>query len=350
MLPAMILATEILSGAGYAAQFAKNDAWLSIALSTLAGVWPVLIMTSFASRYPGLTLMEYSTKILGKWVGKLLGGFYIYFLFILLTTITDELMTYVTLFTNPRTPRTVTIALFLVLCGIAVWLGIEVIARSAEVFLPFIIFFYGISILMLIPDLKPEFLQPVLGHGLTPVLRGAIIPSGWMGEFVFVGMLLPYFNQPQKVRRYTLISVGTTTLVMLLTTLVTIMVVGPLTGKFIFPFTSTVQYISFENFIERIDALILGLWIFGGFIKDAVFLWVFCQSVSQLFGLKDYRVLVVPVTLSVFVGALWVFTNMPEMTRFLMYTFPALVFTIAILIPTLLWSIDSIRRWRVKPA
>ncbi len=347
LLP-LILATHILSGPSYAAQYAKQDAWLSILLSSLTGFWSVLAMTSLALRYPGMTIIEYSTKILGKWIGKLLGVAYTYFLFIFPATVTDEAMSYITLFSNPHTPRMVTIALFLTLCGVAAWLGIETIARSAEVLTPINAVLVLITLLMLIPDMKPELLQPVLGHGYAPIFQGAIIPSGWMGEFVFAGFLLPFLTDAKKARYYTLSAVGTTTVIMMTITLVTTMVLGPLTAKFAFPLNGAIRYVSFGGVVERIDALLLGVWIFGGFIKDAVFLWMFCLCLSQLFGIKQYRALVVPVTLISIVGSLWFFTNAPDMTKFLMYTFPELSFVLDILVPTLLWIIDSLRRWRIK--
>ena len=349
LLP-LILATHILSGPSFAAQYAKQDAWLSILISSLTGFGTVLVMTSLALRYPGMTIMEYSTKILGKWIGKLVGVAYAYFLFTFPTIITDEAMSYITLFSNPRTPRILTIAIFLTLCGVAAWLGIETIARTSEVLTPINIILVLITLLMLIPDMKPELLQPVIGHGFTPILQGAIIPSGWMGELLYAGFLLPYLTDMKKARHYLVSAVGIITVIMMIITLVTTMVLGPLTAKFVFPFNGAIRYVSFGGIVERIDALLLGVWIFGGFIKDAVFLWIFCLCLSQLFGVKQYRVLLVPVTLISIAGSLWMFTNAPDMAHYHMYTFPELSFVLDILIPTLLWIIDSLRRWRVKPA
>lgn len=340
-----VTATELLAGSGLSAQFAKQDAWISMILSSVGGVLPAFIMTALANRYPHMTMLEYSEKILGKWTGKLVGLCYVYTLFIHETNISDELMSIITLFTNPHTPRIITIIMFAVLSGMAAWLGIEVIARCSEHLVPFVIVFLLIVFLLLIPDMDPKRLQPVMAHGLTPILQGATIPSAWMGEFVFLGFLLPYIHDSKKTRTFIFLAVGIDVLIMTVITLVTLMVDGPLITKFSFPFYAAVRYISIGGFLARIDPVILAAWVFGGFIKESVFLWVLAQCISQLFELKNYRAIVIPTTLMIIVGSLWEWTNAPDMMNWIMYTFPLFSFVVDILIPSLLLLVDSLRKW-----
>jgi spore germination protein KB len=348
MLIPFIIATELLAGPGLSAQFAKQDAWLSMILSSVGGILPIFIITALALRYPDMTIMEYTEKILGKWLGKLIGLFYVYSLFIHETNISDELMSIITLFTNPRTPRIVTIAMFGVLCGVAVFLGIEVMARFSEHMVPIIAISVFVVLLLLIPDMKPSHLQPVMGHGLLPMVRGAVIPSAWMGEIVFVGFFLPYVNDLKKARTFALLAIGINTLIITVITVVTLLVNCSLTGTYAFPFYEAVRYVSIGGFVERIDPVILAVWVFGGFIKESLFLWTLCVSLSQLFGLNTYRTLVVPVTLIIIAGSLWEWTNAPDMMNWIMYTFPPFSLVIDILIPSLLLLVDSLRKWRVK--
>ncbi|WP_380026602.1 hypothetical protein [Effusibacillus consociatus] len=39
-------------------------------------------------------------------------------------------------------------------------------------------------------DMEFARLQPILSEGIRPVITGAVIPSGWMGEVFVIGSLL----------------------------------------------------------------------------------------------------------------------------------------------------------------
>lgn len=142
-------------------------------------------------------------------------------------------------------------------------------------------------------------LKPVLAKGLLPVFMGAIVPSGWMGEFFVLGF---------------------------------------------YPIFELIRYISVAEFLERMDPLIVSVWTMGAFLKESVFLFVFCLCISQLFGLSNYRSIILPLTLLAIIGAIWVTKNTQDMHNFLVYTFPFTAFVTHNLIPRILMIVDSIRR------
>lgn len=203
--------------------------------------------------------------------------------------------------------------------------------------------------LLPIPDMKTEALQPVMRHGLMPIFQGALTQTVWLAELVYVGFLLPCVTDLKKARTFALIAVGVPVVIMIGLTLVTVMVEGPLAGKFSFPFYSAVRYISIGGFLERIDPAILAIWVFGGFIKEAIFLWMFCICLSQLFGLQHYRAIVVPTTLLVMVGSLWTYPNITMLIRNALYGGQVMALTLLLLTTSLL-VVDSLKGWIRKTA
>src|SRR5690625_5872574 len=52
-------------------QYAKQDAWLSTILALAFGLIIVYLFTVVGSLHPKLNLVQYSIKILGKWIGSI---------------------------------------------------------------------------------------------------------------------------------------------------------------------------------------------------------------------------------------------------------------------------------------
>ena len=163
-------------------------------------------MTTLANRYPGLTIMQYSSKIVGKWFGKCIGFYFTYYLFFFISSTVNEHAGFINIVLLPKTPSLVGILTILILCGLAVIAGIEVIGRSNEFLTPLIIVFLIPLFILSIGDADPAQLKPILGDGILPVLKGAVVPSAWMSQFFFMGWLLPYLNQPEKARKLSLIA------------------------------------------------------------------------------------------------------------------------------------------------
>ena len=64
------------------------------------------------------------------------------------------------------------------------------------------------------------------------------------------------------------------------------MVFGPITGKLNFSFLRVIQYIGIVGSFERLEAIAVSIWVMGIFVKVSVLLFMFCLSVSQLFGIR----------------------------------------------------------------
>src|SRR4029453_14212795 len=102
----------------------------------------------------------------------------------------------------PQSPFIVGSVTLLILCGVAVFMGIEIIGRCNEFLTPIILVLMIPLLLLSMGEADPGNLEPILGGGLLPVLQGAIAPSGaFMNQLFILGWLLPYLNQPEKARK-----------------------------------------------------------------------------------------------------------------------------------------------------
>ncbi len=349
LLP-IILATEVLPVTDLSAKFAHQRAWLATMPATLTGVWSILVMIELAKRHPGRNLVQYSSDILGPWLGKLLGVVFMCQALIYTTKVSAEAMTFISMFALPRTPKHVVLGLFLFACAIATWAGIEVLARCAETLIPILIGFSLFVFVFLLPNMHPSFIRPILGpHWLETIFQASIVPSGWYGEFLLMGFLLPHIKDVHKVRRsilWLLVGLGAfVTLVALQST----MVAGPLIEKFIYSYYITARYISLGDFFERIDPLIISIWMYGMIIKTAVCLYVLSICVVYLCDLEDHRLVVIPVTLLTLLCAMWFFPNIAQLRNFLLYTFPFEGALVQNILPTCLLLVDKFKSAVKRP-
>lgn len=339
-----VVSTLLLTVPGIMVMFGKQDAWLSVFPAAISGLISIWVMITLGKRYPEMTIIEYSSKIIGNWLGKCLGLNYIIYWFISISTITMQHNGFISTILLPKSPPIILSSTILILCSLAAIAGIEVIARCNE-FLALLILSALIPLLILTTgEADPGQLKPFLGSGIVPVLQAAVSPAGgFMSQLFILGWLLPHLNQPKKAHKVSLIALGGISMLIFIIVTLTIMVLGPLTSRLSYSFLSVIQYIGIQGSFERLEAIAVSMWVMGCFVKLSVSLFILSLSTSQLFGIKNYREIVFPITLLSLLGAVWIFKNGAELLNYLVFTFPLYAFVNQSLIPLLLLMIDTIR-------
>ncbi len=119
----------------------NQDIWIvllmSIPYTILLCVPPLIYL---GNRFNNFTLIEYTEKISGKIVGKIIGIYYTGFLLLFSIINVATLVEILNSALFPETPTWVTTIIMLITCVyIAYKGGLETIARGGEVFVPFIL-------------------------------------------------------------------------------------------------------------------------------------------------------------------------------------------------------------------
>ena len=152
----------------------------------------------------------------------------------------------------------------------ALYKGIETIARGAQILLFINIIFLLISIIGLIPAIKITNIMPIFENNVSHILHGGIIQSLGTSISVFLLMSIPK-NQITNKTKYSknlIISYILANVVISLFFFLTISVLGiNLCLLYKYPLYITLKKISFFNFIERIENIVVIRWIF-----DSIFL------------------------------------------------------------------------------
>ncbi|MBZ5483198.1 GerAB/ArcD/ProY family transporter [Bacillus sp. T_4] len=296
---------------------AKQDAWLAILLGMLGSLVVFVIYYKLYSYYPDLLPTEYMQKILGKAIGSVLAFLYIsYFIYDVarvLRDIGEMLLT----FSYSDTPLFIANALLILVIIYTVQKGIEVVARSGELFFIFMYVLAVTGFLLIVCSGLIDFknLQPVLEDGILPVLKVVFIQTLYFpfGEAIVFTMILPYLNNPKKAKVTMLCATGLSGINLTITMLINISVLGvDLTARSQFPLLSTVQSIQVADFLERLDVFFMLALVIGGFSKISVLFYASMIATATLFKIKSPSRLSYPIGLIVLFMSLMISRNFQE--------------------------------------
>lgn len=278
------------------AGLAKQDAWIpSIVGVTIGGIF-VLLYSSLGTLFPNLTFVEYCEKILGKWVGKIISIAFVLFCFIGAATVLHVMGDFVVTQIMPETPIQIVNILFTIIIIYAIRLGVEVFARAAEIFLPWMILLFCLLFLSLFPEIEMKNIQPAFEVGIKPVFIGALsLASVASLPCIVFSMIIPSVSKINKVRTSFIISLYLGGFMMIMITFLTVAVLGPdVTAQSTFPSYVLARKISIGNFLERIEVIIAIIWFITIFFKILLYFYACIIGTAQILGLKDFHPITLP--------------------------------------------------------
>ncbi|WP_416435140.1 GerAB/ArcD/ProY family transporter [Priestia megaterium] len=288
---------------------AGKDAWSAILLGMSGGILLFFIYYMLFRQYPELPFTGYARKIFGKYFGWVVGLLYcVFFLYIAARNVRDfgELLVSSTLSETPL--LAINISLVLVMCYV-IYLGIEVLGRTAEVFIIILLLFgiVGNFFVLVSGDVDFQRIRPFLEHGWKPIFTTAFpsVVSFPFGEMLVFTMLLPYLNRPDQIKKLWLSSLISSGLILSWTAALNMAVLGlEAMKRSTFPTLETIGKVNLFDFIERLDAIVVFALLLTVFFKASIFLYGVVLGIADLFKLKSHQRIIFPT------GAILVFLSM----------------------------------------
>nr|WP_282432185.1 GerAB/ArcD/ProY family transporter [Desulfurispora thermophila] len=188
-----------------------------------------------------------------------------------------------------------------------------------------------------------EFLRPQFSHW-PGLLRGSLLPLGWMSETILFSLLLGYFlSDPRQIRLAGLLALLLDYLLLLFVNFATIGLFGAeVSARMIFPAFNLIRETRLEtlSFFERTDALFMAVWVLGMAFKLAVFMSCAKLCLLRAVQLSDYRFCLLPCGLLILALALYGWENISALLQFSNLTVPPylLFYNIVFLLAVYLFS------------
>jgi spore germination protein (amino acid permease) len=326
---------------------AGRDAWISVIVAVLLGALIIWFQTYLGGLYPDKTYVEIIRDLLGKWLGGFINAN-----FILLCLIgTAQIVWYVgDFFTTqfmPETPSYAINTLFVTVVVIALLYGLEAITRAFEIFIYLILPLFALSMLLLIPNIKVDYLLPVFEKGITPILKGSLP----LLEFAVIPVILLNMIYPvnvkdiKKAKKAIFKGYLTGMLLSFVLTIMCGLVLGSdITANSRFTVFLLTKEINLANIFSRMEALIVIVWLLAIFNSTIFYFYPVVLGLSQLLKLKDHKIIILPLGLIITVLSGFIYTNVPyEISWDSIVWFPY-ISTFGIVTPVVLLIIHIIRK------
>ncbi len=341
-----IFGSSVIVGGG---SEAKQDSWLSLLMAAAAVLPVTLVYARIIRLYPGQDLFAILETLFGKIFGKVFIVLMSWYALHLAALVLRNFSEFIQITAMPETPQLpLMIAMMLVTAYIAKS-GIEALGRWSLVVLPIVILVILLTTILAIPKMDFSNILPVADHDFGTVTSGAFsvfaFPFAETVLFLSVASAVKTADSAYKIYFKAIVLAAISLLVVVIRN---IEVLGPATiNASYFPSFSAARIIEVGNFLTRIEGVISMNFILTGVIKITLCLLAAAKGTARLFGINDYRRVVMPVGILAVALCAIVFENTMQMFAFLpIYQFYAIPFQI--IIPIIIWIMAEVKKKREK--
>ncbi|MBB3126031.1 spore germination protein (amino acid permease) [Paenibacillus rhizosphaerae] len=329
-----------------AIETAKQDAWMSMIIAGAIGLAITYLVTHVSLLHPGETLTQFSRKLLGGWIGRIVILPYFVAWFLLSGDVLRSFADFIHLTILDRTPiwilMVMILALAVYLTGIS---GITGIGRFCELAGPVTFITLILTFLLNAMNTKLLHILPIVGDSSwQEVFKASLPPASFFGESFMLLVLLAFISSKKKIIVKALSSIVFTSIMVMLATVMVLLVFGPYVGMELrFSYFMLVRSINILNFIQNVDVLVIFIWIFGVFAKISLYLFITSYEMAQWLHVKNWKKLMWFCAPAIFIIALLIPNEASIMM--LQKLWERIVIPVcAIAIPLFLWMMTVMRR------
>lgn len=306
------IGTTILAIPSVQTAKAGQDAWLSALIGILYSVLIAFFFVICAKAIKRESYVKYLERVYGKVIGKLIGLSYIYFAFIGASSLLYQFGNFVTTQMLVDTPVEIINFLLIFLVIMVVRAGLEVLARTSELLIPWFMFLFITLVIFLIPQIEFDRLSPLYEASVKSHLSAALDFLSFAGlPLVIFLMFYPgNINRPDKTKWNFPIGTLIGSLIVGILVLLCILVLGaPATARQIYPSYVLAKSVSVFDIIERIESAMAGMWVISLFFKTAIYFYGSVIGLAEILDVKNYRFLVIPIGLITFIFSTSIYPN-----------------------------------------
>lgn len=346
-----VCGTSIIIVSAGLAGIAKQDAWISVLLTPVFGMFFIWMYSYLGSLYPDKSYVEVICSVFGKWIGGFIAGVFIFLCLLDVPQITWYVGNFIVLEHLRRTPIYVINAVMTIALVIALLYGIEAISRSFEILVYIVSFLLLLSFILVSPNIQINNVLPVLEKGIIPVLKGSFLLSSYTTWPVIVlNMIYPsHFDNIRISRKALFLGYIWASIIIFLSTVMSILVLGSsVSARSQFPIYILVREINIGIIFTRMEAIISGVWIITLFSKTVIYFYGGVIGFSQLIGLKDYKKIILPLGLICLVYSDIVYKDAMYEAEWDSVTWVPWIATFAIVLPIVLIIIYKFKQLLIK--
>jgi spore germination protein KB len=335
----LIYAKAIGLTQGSIAREVGGDMWISTLLSFIQGCIMMAFTILVIRRTPDYNIFEQGDLLLGKWFGKIIGVIvFIFFMGaagVVFTTIVYHLKDYFL----PEAPTIIFIAAGLIIGVFALYHGIEVIGRMALIGVFSILL---LNILIIIGSLKQfdiRELLPVFRFGLVSDLWASRHNNAdWAMATMAAMVILPFVKDNKTwLRSGTSGVLLSGAFVVLWPILEAGVLTAEVTGQYIISCMQMARSAEIGLFIHRYEMIMIAFFSLSALTQIMMTFFCAAISVQKVLGLREYKPVIIPVSLVLCAWGYWVVKEHHRAIHFIETYWVALAMSISVGLPLLVF-------------
>lgn len=325
---------------------AKNDLWIAIIL----GLFMIFPMITIFARlnyiFPNKDLFDIVEICFGKFIGKVITIIFTWYAFYWTADIVTNYYLFIKTVSLTKTPKIILIIILTSLCAWVIKEGIEVLGRWSEFFFVIVIISIFFAIFLLIPDMNITNIRPILQNGVKPVLKGAysvfMLPLGQTLAFTLVFSNFKTEKSPYKIYIFGVL-IGSILTMFISTTNILVIGIDEATAVY-YPSYAAAMRMDIFHFLQRTEVIITIVFILGGFVKISIVLLCTCKGVTKLFNYKDYRFIIVPISLLIINLAYFQYDSIQHYFEFATEIWNIYFLPFQVILPIIIWITAEVKK------
>ncbi len=279
----------------FAVGITEHQTWMVILAGLVVSAPFILSYAVLAKRFQGMNVIQVNDLVYGRFLGKVVSVYYIFFYLMTLSfNIRDVGELYIT-FLMPDTPFIFLLIGFTATCAYAVYKGIEVLARVSHLFLITGMFVIISTFALLIDQMDFSNFLPLFELPFIRIFQGIHLMSAIpFGETIVFLMIIGSLNKTEHAIRNTFIGLLIGAISLLIVSVRNTAVLGKTQTIWTSTSFQSIRLIDIGTVLTRMDFLIGIAQTVLIFFKCSLFFYALAVAVAQLFGLKSYLPLVLP--------------------------------------------------------
>jgi spore germination protein KB len=319
--------------------------WTGPILATAAFALLIAVLNALFKDNKFRDMSDVFEQALGKPAGKallvivLVWVVLLYFLYI--RYYADRLLSSIYPNTNIR--------FFIIFISIPVFIAlrgrIETFARFSEFSIIMFTIIFVVFYLLLVPSFRLSNVYPLTLYDAWPAVRAAF-PV--VGIWAYISLLLFLGDYVIKKEEFKAIGKKTAVYLIIMTTLMIVLVVGALgyrlAERIPLPFFGVTKLIAIMESFDRLEPVLLSVWLVSDFIVISVFGLVIANIAKRLFNAGQRKYFAAPVVLLGYTGSLFICTSRFELEVFsAKFALPANV-VLCFALPVVLFIVAKARK------
>ena len=344
-----ILGVGIFSLPRVVAEATNSDGWITTILGGMIAIGEYYIISKLARKFPNFTFVEIAKEVVGKVL-----AIPIIFVFLLNTIIVSSMVLRIfgevikmsLLF---KTPIEVILISFLLLAFLLARGGIEPIVRFDEFVFPIMIFSVILLLALAIPDSDFTNILPIMRTKPMDFINGVMETSFAYTDFEFVLFIVPFIKNREKIFKSGFIAILIVVAVYVGIVILSFAKLGVESVKHtMWPTLSMIRSINVpDSFIERLEGIIMPLWILFAFTTIAPSLYVLSKIISKTINHKEFKhfcTMLIPIVYIIAITP----NSVVDAYKLLNFTVKYIGSISVFVIPILLYTVASIRKMGEK--